>query len=98
MRGGLRGSLSLMYSSMHSPSWGVNIVERTLLNFFMRRGVRGGCFRAPEGCFAGDFEAAARRAWAVLPRNSGVFGAGQGRGTAIQRTADMGGLTGRKNF
>ena len=62
-----------MYSSMHSPGRGVNRVERTLLNFFMWRGVRAGYFRAPEGCFAGDFGAAARRAWAVLPRNSGVF-------------------------
>ena len=70
--------LSLMYSSMHSPGKGVNRVERTLLNFFMRRGVRGGCFRAPEGCFADDFGAAARREWAVLPRNSGVFGLGEG--------------------
>lgn len=35
--------------------------------------MRGGCFRAPEGCFAGDFGAMARREWAVLPRNSGVF-------------------------
>ena len=26
------------------------------------------------------------------------FWAGRGRGEAIQRTADMGGLTGRKNF
>lgn len=67
-------SLSLMYSSMHSPGKGVNRVERTLLNFFMRRGVRGGVFGALEGCFAGDFGAMARREWAVLPRNSGVFG------------------------
>ena len=78
MRGGLRGSLSLMYPSMHSPGGGVNRVERTLLNFFMWRGVRGGFFGAPEGCFAGDFGAAARREWAVLPRNSGVFGLGEG--------------------
>lgn len=67
-------ALSLMYSSMHSPSWGVNRVERTLLNFFMRRGVRGGYFGVPERCFAGKIGAAARRGWAVLPRNSGVFG------------------------
>jgi len=40
----------------------------------MWRGVRGGFFGALEGCFAGDFEAAARLGWAVLPRNSGVFG------------------------
>lgn len=78
MRGGLRGSLSLMYSSMHSPGMGVNRVERTLLNFFMRSGVRVGFFGALERCFAGDFGAAARREWVVLPRNSGVFGLREG--------------------
>ena len=36
--------------------------------------MRGGCFEVPRRCFAGDFEAVARRGWAVLPRNSGVFG------------------------
>lgn len=78
MWGGLRGSLSLMYSSMHSLGGRVNRVERTLLNFFMWSGVRGGSFGVPEGYFAGDFGAVARRAWAVLPRNSGVFGLGDG--------------------
>ena len=63
-----------MYSSMHSPGGAVNRVERTLLNFFMRRGVRGGYFKALEGRLAGDFGAVARRTWAVLPRNFGVFG------------------------
>ena len=70
--------LSLMYSSMHSPGRGVNRVERTLLNFFMRRGVRGGVFEVPRQCFASDFEVAARCEWAVLPRNSGVFGLREG--------------------
>ncbi len=74
MWGGLRDSLSLMYSSMHSPGGGVNRVERTLLNFFMRRGVRGGFFEVPRQCFTGDFGAVARCEWAVLPRNSAVFG------------------------
>ena len=73
MWGGLRGSLSLMYSSMHSLGGAVNRVERTLLNFFMWRGVRVGCFRALEGCIAGDFGTIARCGWGVLPRNSGVF-------------------------
>ena len=59
---------------MHSLGGSVNRVERTLLNFFMRRSVRGGFFGVPEGRFAGDFGAAARREWAVLPRNSGVLG------------------------
>lgn len=67
-----------MYSSMHSPGRGVNRIERTLLNFFMWGGVKCGCFGVPGRCFAGDFRAAARREWAVLPRNSGVFGLGEG--------------------
>ena len=70
--------LSLMYSSMHPLRGRVNRVERTLLNFFMRRGVRGGFFGVPEGFFKGDFGAAARHGWVVLPRNSGVFGLGEG--------------------
>lgn len=36
--------------------------------------MRSGFFEAPEGRFAGNFGVAARRGWAVLPRNSGVFG------------------------
>ena len=67
-----------MYSSMHPLRGCVNRVERTLLNFFMRRGVRGGFFGALEERFAGDFGAAARREWVVLPRNSGVFGLREG--------------------
>ena len=62
---------------MHSLGGAVNRVERTLLNFFMWRGVRGGFFRVPEGCFAGVFGVAARHGRAVLPRNSGVFGLGE---------------------
>ena len=65
--------LSLMYSSMHPLRGRVNRVERTLLNFFVWRGVKGWFFGALEGCFAGNFGAAARFRWAVLPRNSGVF-------------------------
>ena len=63
---------------MHSPGGTVNRVERTLLNFFSRVCVRGGFFGAPEGRFAGNFGAAARHGWAVLPRNSGVFSLGKG--------------------
>lgn len=40
--------------------------------------MKGGFFGAPEERFVGDFRAAARRRWAVLPRNSGVFGLGEG--------------------
>ena len=64
----------------------------------MRGGVRGGVFGALEGYFAGDFGAAARREWAVLPRNSAVFWTERGRGAAIQRTADTAGRAGQKNF
>ena len=72
--GGLRGSLSLMYSSMHPLRGCVNRVERTLVNFFSRRCVRGGFFRVLGQCFTGKIGAAARREWAVLPRNSGFLG------------------------
>ena len=83
---------------MHSPGRGVNRVERTLLNFFMRRGVRGGCFRAPEGCFAGDFGAAARREWGVLPRNSGVFGLGERAARRFSARRIVPGARGEKIF
>lgn len=73
MWGGLRDSLSLMYSSMHPLEGAVNRLERTLLNFFVWSGVRGGYFGTLEQCFTDEFGAAARRAWAVLPRNSAVF-------------------------
>lgn len=49
------------------------MVERTLLNFFVWSGVRGGFFGTLEQCFTGKIGAAARREWAVLPRNSAVF-------------------------
>ena len=54
----------------------------------MRRGVRGGFFRALGRCFAGDFGAAARCEWGVLPRNSGVFGwvTGAARRFSARRT------------
>ena len=64
----------------------------------MQRGVRGGFFGAPEERFAGDFEAAARHGWAVLPRNSGVFGLGEeaARGFSARRTVP--GTRGEKFF
>ena len=43
--------------------------------------MRGGFFRVLGQCFTGKIGAAARRAWAVLPRNSGSFG---GRGGAAR--------------
>ena len=83
---------------MHSPEGAVNRVERTLLNFFSRRGIRGGFFGVPEGHFAGEIRAAVRRGWAVLPRNSGVFGraAGAARRFSARRTAP--GWLGEKIF
>lgn len=98
MRGGLRDSLSLMYSSMHSPGRGVNRVERTLLNFFMRSGVRVGCFRVLKRCFAGDFEEAVRREWVVLPRNSGVFGLGKSTAQRFSARRTVAGSRGEKIF
>ena len=64
----------------------------------MWRSVRGGFFRVPEGCFAGVFGVAARREWAVLPRNSGVFGwlAGAARRFSARRT--LPGWLGKKIF
>lgn len=91
-------SLSLMYSSMHPLKGRVNRVERTLLNFFMRRGVRGGFFRVLGQCFAGDFGVAARRGWAVLPRNSGVFGLVEGAARRFSARRTLPGSRGEKIF
>ena len=81
-------SLSLMYSSMHPLRGRVNRVERTLLNFFSWMRVRSGFFGVPEGYFTGEIGAATRLEWAVLPRNSGVFGwrAGAARRFSARRT------------
>ena len=78
---------------MHPLGGSVNRVERTLLNFFSRLCVRSGFFGALEGCFAGDFEVAARRVWAVLPRNSGVFSL-----TGVRRGDSAHGGHGRANW
>lgn len=91
-------SLSLMYSSMHPLGRAVKRLERTLLNFFSWRRVRGGFLGVPEGCFKGEIGAAARGEWAVLPRNSGVFGwrAGAARRFSARRT--LPGYRGEKIF
>lgn len=91
-------ALSLMYSSMHSPGRGVNRVERTLLNFFSRRCVRGGFFRVLGRCFAGDFWGGGEARMGGFAAKFRGFWVVRGCGAAIQRTADMGGLTGRKIF
>lgn len=64
----------------------------------MRRGVRGGFFGALEGCFAGDFGAAAREGWAVLPRNSGVFGLSEGTARRFSARRTVPGARGEKIF
>lgn len=91
-------ALSLMYSSMHPLRGTVNRVERTLLNFFVWRGVRGGYFGALGRCFAGDFGAAARREWAVLPRNSAVFEWREGAARRFSARWTRAGWLGRKKF
>ena len=97
MWGGLRGSLSLMYSSMHPLGRSVNRVERTLLNFFVRRSVRGGVFKVLERCFAGDFGRRRGLNGAFCRGIPGFLG-GVRCGAAIQRTADSTGAIGRKIF
>ena len=87
-----------MYSSMHPLEGAVNRVERTLLNFFMWRGVRGGCFEVLEGCFAGDFGTAAKARMGGFTAEFRGFWVARGRGAAIQCTADSAGVVGRKNF
>lgn len=83
---------------MHPLEGAVNRLERTLLNFFMWRGVRGGVFGALEGCFAGDFGAAARRGRGVLPRNSGVFGWREGAARRFSARRTPPGSRGEKIF
>ena len=91
-------SLSLMYSSMHPLGGAVNRLERTLLNFFSWMRVRGGFFRVPEGCFAGNFGVAARREWAVLPRNSAIFGWSGGEARRFSARRTLSGSRGEKIF
>ena len=91
-------SLSLMYSSMHPLRGRVNRVERTLLNFFSWMRVRGGFFGVLEGCFKGEIGAAARQGWAVLPRNSGVFGLSEGAAQRFSARWTRAGWLGRKKF
>ena len=83
---------------MHPLRGCVNRVERTLLNFFMRRDLRGGFFGVLERCFTGKIGAVARRAWAILPRNSGVFGLGEGAVRRFSARRTVPGWLGEKNF
>ena len=83
---------------MHSLGGAVNRVERTLLNFFSRRCVRGGCFGVPEGCFAGEIGGSGEVRTGGFAAEFRGFWADRERGAAIQRTADMGGAIGQKKF
>lgn len=60
--------------------------------------MRDGYFGALEGRLAGDFGAAARRAWAVLPRNSAVFGLGEGAARRFSARRTVPGTRGEKIF
>ena len=64
----------------------------------MRRGVRGGFFEALEGCFTGKIGATARREWAVLPRNSAVFGLSEGAARRFSARRTPPGALGEKIF
>ena len=87
-----------MYSSMHPLEGAVNRLERTLLNFFMWRGVRGGFLGVLPGCFVGDFGGSGEARMGGFAAEFRGFWAGRGCGTAIQRTADTTGVIRRKNF
>lgn len=70
-----------------------------LYSTFFRGGVLGADFLGVlPGCFAGNFGAAARREWAVLPRNSGVFGWGEGAAQRFSARRTMTGTRGEKIF
>ena len=60
--------------------------------------MRGGFFRVLERCFAGGFGAAARRAWAVLPRNSAVFEWREGAARRFSARRTLPGWLGEKIF
>ena len=79
---------------MHSLGGTVNRVERTLLNFFSRRCVRGGFFRALEGRFAGGFWGGGEARMGGFAAKFRGFWVESGCSEAIQRTADMGGRSG----
>lgn len=83
---------------MHPLEGTVNRVERTLLNFFSRMCVRGGFFGVLGRRFAGDFGVAARREWAVLPRNSWGFGLGKGMARRFSARRTVPGRLGEKIF
>ena len=60
--------------------------------------MRGGFFGARRRCFAGDFGVVARRGWAVLPRNFGGFGLGEGSAQLFSARRTLLGSRGEKIF
>lgn len=60
--------------------------------------MRGGCFGVLGQCFTGKIGAAARREWAVLPRNSGVFGWREGAARRFSARRTLPGGRGEKIF
>ena len=60
--------------------------------------MKGGFFGVRRRCFAEDFGAAARRRWAVLPRNSGVFGLREGAARRFSARRTWAGTRGEKIF
>lgn len=60
--------------------------------------MRGRFFEAREGRFTGDFGAVARRGWAVLPRNSGVFRRCEGAARRFSARRTVPGARGEKIF
>lgn len=60
--------------------------------------MRGGFFEVPKGRFAGYLGAVARRGRGVLPRNSGVFGLGDGAAQRFSARRTLLGSRGEKIF
>ncbi len=60
--------------------------------------MKGGVLGDLEERFAGDFGADARREWAVLPRNSAVFGLDEGAAWRFSARRTAAGWLGEKIF
>ena len=60
--------------------------------------MRGGFFRVLGQCFTGKIGAAARREWAVLPRNSAVFEWREGAALRFSARRTVSGGWGEKIF
>ena len=60
--------------------------------------MRGGFFRVLGQCFTGKIGVAARREWAVFPRNSGVFEWREGAARRFSARRTVPGARGEKIF